>query len=224
MERRLHPGKQTASFQSLWSFVLRKDTWWNHWLQKDSNQQSWERKMTVHVQNDNSIYNKLCQGVIMLGKWWWAKSQASFLKGPAALFSVRAANWVLFVWIFEVGKFSQVACEESYNFCWLTTFQWSFHYQSKLYMYITTSFDWHKVAAWNWMSNRTQRNLTIWYFNETIATIPVKAFMKVERDRLSILKNGSLTGYLSEPHRTVCSRIWETPVLSIGVVLNPTLK
>lgn len=66
--------------------------------------------------------------------------------------------------------------------------------------------------------------LTIWYFNETIATIPVKAFMKVERDRLSILKNGSLTGYLSEPHRTVCSRIWEMPVLSIGVVLNPTLK
>ena len=27
VERRLHPDKQTANFQSLWSFVLRKDTW-----------------------------------------------------------------------------------------------------------------------------------------------------------------------------------------------------
>lgn len=43
--------------------------------------------------------------------------------------------------------------------------------------------------------------------NETTDIIPVKAFMKVERDRLSILKNGSLTGNLCEPHRAVCSRI-----------------
>ena len=54
--------------------------------------------------------------------------------------------------------------------------------------------------------------------------LPVKAFMKVERDLLSILKNGSLTGQLCEPHRAVCSRMWETPVLSIGVVLNATLQ
>lgn len=57
-----------------------------------------------------------------------------------------------------------------------------------------------------------------------ISLAPVKAFMKVERDRFSILKKGSRTGYLCEPQRTVCSRMCETPVLSIGVVRNPTLK
>ena len=30
--------------------------------------------------------------------------------------------------------------------------------------------------------------------------------------------NGSLTGNLAEPHKAVCSSIWATPVLSIGVV------
>ena len=40
-----------------------------------------------------------------------------------------------------------------------------------------------------------------------VKLVPVKAFMKVERDRLSILKNGSLTGNLCEPHNTVCSKM-----------------
>lgn len=53
--------------------------------------------------------------------------------------------------------------------------------------------------------------------------IPVIAFMNVDRDLLSILKNGSLIGYWEEPHSAVCSRICGTPVLSIGVVLNITL-
>lgn len=48
--------------------------------------------------------------------------------------------------------------------------------------------------------------------------------MNVDRERLSILKNGSLQGYFSEPHSTVCSRMCGTPVLSRGVVLNWTLK
>ena len=37
--------------------------------------------------------------------------------------------------------------------------------------------------------------------------IPVIAFIKVDMDRLSILKKGSLTGNCSEPHNTVCSRM-----------------
>ena len=54
--------------------------------------------------------------------------------------------------------------------------------------------------------------------------LPVKAFMKVAKERFVILKKGSLTGYLEEPQRVVCSRIWATPVLSIGVVRKPTLE
>ena len=52
----------------------------------------------------------------------------------------------------------------------------------------------------------------------------VKAFMKVDRLRLSMEKNGSRTGKRSEPHSTVCSRIWATPVLSVGTVLKATPK
>ena len=37
------------------------------------------------------------------------------------------------------------------------------------------------------------------------------AFMKVERERLSIFMKGSLTGNLAEPQRAVCSRMWATP-------------
>lgn len=48
--------------------------------------------------------------------------------------------------------------------------------------------------------------------------------MKVDRDLLSILKKGSLQGYFFDPQSTVCSRMCGTPVLSIGVVLNWTLK
>ena len=54
--------------------------------------------------------------------------------------------------------------------------------------------------------------------------IPVKAFMNVERDLVSILKKGSLMGYFCEPHKVVCSRMWDIPVPSMGVVRNPTLK
>ena len=53
---------------------------------------------------------------------------------------------------------------------------------------------------------------------------PVKAFIKVARERFIILKNGSRTGYRCDPHNAVCSRICGTPVLSIGVVRNDTLK
>ncbi|ELK06962.1 hypothetical protein PAL_GLEAN10000010 [Pteropus alecto] len=48
--------------------------------------------------------------------------------------------------------------------------------------------------------------------------------MKVDSDRFNILKNGSRHGYFCEPHRTVCSRTWGTPVLSVGVVRNCTLR
>lgn len=47
--------------------------------------------------------------------------------------------------------------------------------------------------------------------------------MNVDSDLLSILKKGSLQGYFSDPHSTVCSRMCGTPVLSMGVVLNCTL-
>ena len=52
----------------------------------------------------------------------------------------------------------------------------------------------------------------------------VMAFMKVAMDRLSILKKGSRTGYLRDPHSTVCSKMWGTPVESIGVVLETYWK
>ena len=48
--------------------------------------------------------------------------------------------------------------------------------------------------------------------------------MNVDKDLLSILKKGSLHGNFSEPHKTVCSSIWLTPVESIGVVRNATLE
>jgi hypothetical protein len=57
-----------------------------------------------------------------------------------------------------------------------------------------------------------------------IEHIPVKAFIKVDNDLLSILKNGSLTGNLWDPHNVVCSRMCGTPVLSIGVVRSITLE
>jgi len=51
----------------------------------------------------------------------------------------------------------------------------------------------------------------------------VKAFMNVDRERVSILKNGSRTGYLVEPQSDKCSRMCGMPVLSLGVVRNATL-
>lgn len=56
------------------------------------------------------------------------------------------------------------------------------------------------------------------------AVLPVMAFMNVAKDRFSILKKGSRTGNLWEPHNTVCSKMWGTPVLSMGVVRKATLK
>ena len=47
--------------------------------------------------------------------------------------------------------------------------------------------------------------------------------MKVARERVSILKKGSLTGKRCEPQRAVCSRMCDTPLLSSGVVGNATL-
>jgi len=51
----------------------------------------------------------------------------------------------------------------------------------------------------------------------------VKAFINVDRERVSILKNGSRTGYAVEPQSDKCSRMCGMPVLSLGVVLNATL-
>jgi hypothetical protein len=50
------------------------------------------------------------------------------------------------------------------------------------------------------------------------------AFMNVLSDLLSMLKNGSRTGYFSEPHSAVCSKMCATPVSSVGVVRNATLN
>ena len=36
--------------------------------------------------------------------------------------------------------------------------------------------------------------------------------------------NGSFTGNLADPHSTECSRMWNTPVSSVGGVLNPMAK
>jgi len=47
--------------------------------------------------------------------------------------------------------------------------------------------------------------------------------MNVDRDLVSILKNGSRTGYLFEPHSDKCSSMCGMPVLSLGVVRNATL-
>ena len=38
------------------------------------------------------------------------------------------------------------------------------------------------------------------------------------------MKKGSRTGYLRLPQRVVCSRIWATPVSSMGTVRNATIK
>ena len=42
----------------------------------------------------------------------------------------------------------------------------------------------------------------------------------VKEPFVELLKS-SLTGYLSEPHSTLCSRMWNTPVSSSGMVLKP---
>jgi len=52
---------------------------------------------------------------------------------------------------------------------------------------------------------------------------PVKAFINVDRERVSILKNGSRTGYFVEPQSDKCSRMCGTPVLSLGVVRSAAL-
>lgn len=55
-------------------------------------------------------------------------------------------------------------------------------------------------------------------------SLPVHAFMYVFKLRFNMLKKGSRTGYFSLPHNTVCSRMWATPVESVGVVLNVVLQ
>ena len=52
----------------------------------------------------------------------------------------------------------------------------------------------------------------------------VIAFRKVCMEVLSRLTKGSFTGKRSLPHRTECSRMWNTPVESEGGVLNAMEK
>ena len=47
------------------------------------------------------------------------------------------------------------------------------------------------------------------------------AFKNVCIELLMRSTNGSLTGYFAEPQSTECSRMWNTPVESVGGVLNP---
>lgn len=53
---------------------------------------------------------------------------------------------------------------------------------------------------------------------------PVQAFMYVFKDQFSMLKNGSLTGYLLLPQRAVCSRICGRPLSFSGIVLRTIAK
>eukprot|EP00976_Prorocentrum_cordatum_P112990 1195627-Prorocentrum_minimum.AAC.4 len=46
----------------------------------------------------------------------------------------------------------------------------------------------------------------------------------VERLNKGLMAASSPTGYFSEPHSTVCSRMCATPVLSVGVVRKAMLK
>ncbi len=50
------------------------------------------------------------------------------------------------------------------------------------------------------------------------------AFRKVCIELLMRSVNGSFTGNFAEPQRTECSRMWKTPVLSVGGVLKPMAK
>ncbi len=50
----------------------------------------------------------------------------------------------------------------------------------------------------------------------------VMALRNVCMDPLSRLTKGSLTGNFSDPHRTECSRMWNTPVSSAAGVLKET--
>ena len=52
----------------------------------------------------------------------------------------------------------------------------------------------------------------------------VSAFRNVCMDVFSRFTNGSFTGKRSLPHRTECSRMWNTPVLLAGAVLNAMEK
>ena len=50
------------------------------------------------------------------------------------------------------------------------------------------------------------------------------ALRKVMRPPLFISPKTSFTGYFLEPISTECSRMWATPVESVGMVLNETEK
>ena len=52
----------------------------------------------------------------------------------------------------------------------------------------------------------------------------VMAFKKVFIELFIKSTKGSFTGYFSEPHSTLCSRMWNTPVSSSGRVLKATEK
>ncbi len=53
-----------------------------------------------------------------------------------------------------------------------------------------------------------------------VLSAKVIAFKNVCIELLMRLTNGSLTGNFLDPQSTECSRMWKTPVLSAGGVLN----
>ena len=57
-----------------------------------------------------------------------------------------------------------------------------------------------------------------------VQSLAVKAFMNVFILRRIMEKKGSRTGKLFDPQSAVCSRIWATPVESLGVVRKATPK
>lgn len=100
-----------------------------------------------------------------------------------------------------LDKFHKINCPDALVQQCLTYAHYGFHHRSQ--------------SPWMWQKSRRL---------PVILCSPVNAFMNVDNERLSILKKGSRTGYFWEPQSTVCSRMWGTPVLSIGVVRNWTLQ
>ena len=80
-----------------------------------------------------------------------------------------------------------------------------------------------KNTASRYTSSKLLKSFLFWLAKGyAVQSELVKAFIKVFSDRRIIIKNGSRTGYFSLPHRAVCSRIWATPVESLGTVLSAT--
>ena len=89
----------------------------------------------------------------------------------------------------------------------------------------SSSFKFGKKVASRYTDRRLLKSLSFNVENGyAVKSEAVKAFIKVLKDLLVIMKKGSLTGYFFDPHNTVCSKIWATPVESTGKVLNATTK